>query len=219
MAKKKTTGGSAKEEEHAVLEYMKKVNRPYSATDVFNNLHSKYSKTHIIKALDKLVEEGKVMSKTYGKSVVYSIKQDVVESDETGQTLDSLEVEINKVSDELNAVKNENKKLEGELSKLKSDLTTKEVTELIQKYKQENDELEQRLNHLKSGVVLIPPEKRKRADEEFTRNRDQWKKRRTMFQTIFKTVTEHMPGKPDELKEELGIEEDSIPYDKDPLAS
>lgn len=95
--------------------------------------------------------------------------------------------------------------------------------------------MEQRLNHLKSGVVLIPPEKRKRADEEFTRNRDQWKKRRTMvrsiyiikkarlmfiqFQTIFKTVTEHMPGKPDELKEELGIEEDSILYDKDPLAS
>ncbi|CEI95942.1 hypothetical protein RMCBS344292_10116 [Rhizopus microsporus] len=173
MAKKKTTGGSAKVEEHAVLEYMKKVNRPYSATDVFNNLHSKYSKAHIIKALDKLVEEGEVISKTYGKSVVYSIKQDVVKSDETGQTLDSLE----------------------------------------------NEQLEQRLSHLKSGVVLIPPEKRKKADEEFTRNRDQWKKRRTMFQTIFKTVTEHMPGKPDELKEELGIEEDSIPYDKDPLAS
>ncbi|CEG84637.1 hypothetical protein RMATCC62417_18411 [Rhizopus microsporus] len=211
MAKKKITGGSAKEEEHAVLEYMKKVNRPYSATDVFNNLHSKYSKAHIIKALDKLAEEGEVISKTYGKSVVYSIKQDVVKSDETGQTLDSLEVEINKVSDELNAIK--------KLSKLKSDVTTKEATELIQKYKQENERLEQRLNHLKSGVVLIPPEKRKRADEEFTRNRDQWKKRRTMFQTIFKTVTEYMPGKPDELKEELGIEEDRIPYDKDPLAS
>lgn len=60
-----------------------------------------------------MVEEGEVISKTYGKSVVYSIKQDVVKSDETGQTLDSLEAEINKVSDELNAVKGENKKLEG----------------------------------------------------------------------------------------------------------
>jgi 26S proteasome regulatory subunit (ATPase 3-interacting protein) len=31
-------------------------------------------------------------------------------------------------------------------------------------------------------------------------------------------VTEHMPGNPNELKEQLGIEEDEVPFDKDPLA-
>jgi 26S proteasome regulatory subunit (ATPase 3-interacting protein) len=30
-------------------------------------------------------------------------------------------------------------------------------------------------------------------------------------------VTEHYPGNPSELKEELGIEDDPIPFEKDPL--
>jgi len=32
-------------------------------------------------------------------------------------------------------------------------------------------------------------------------------------------VTEHYPGNPKELKEELGIEEDPIPFEQDPLVN
>lgn len=44
-------------------------------------------------------------------------------------------------------------------------------------------------------------------------------KKLLQFREIFKTVTEHYPGKPSELKEELGIEEDPIPFEQDPLQS
>lgn len=40
--------------------------------------------------------------------------------------------------------------------------------------------LEERLKKLKDGVVLIPPEKRKRTNEEYDHNRNLWKKRRSM---------------------------------------
>lgn len=38
--------------------------------------------------------------------------------------------------------------------------------------------LQERLNKLKDGTVLIPPEKRKRTSEEYTTNRNLWKKRK-----------------------------------------
>lgn len=43
--------------------------------DVFNNLKGKYQKSNIVKALDRLTEQEVVVSKTYGKMTIYSIKQ------------------------------------------------------------------------------------------------------------------------------------------------
>ncbi|KAL7316729.1 hypothetical protein PS15m_003182 [Mucor circinelloides] len=217
MAKKKA-GSNKKEEETAVLEYLTKVNRPYSATDIFNNLHAKYTKGSIVKALDQLVKEESVISKTYGKSVIYSIKQslDDVPSEEEVKAMQKSLDELAEKHDELSS---ENKRLEQVLAKTKSEPTTDEAKELLEKTKAENDQLREKLEKLKSGTVLIPPEKRKRANDDFDNYRQLWKKRRGMFREIFKTVTEHYPGNPKELKEELGIEEDPIPFEQDPLVN
>ncbi|EPB83132.1 hypothetical protein HMPREF1544_10117 [Mucor circinelloides 1006PhL] len=217
MAKKKA-GSNKKEEETAVLEYLTKVNRPYSATDIFNNLHAKYTKGSIVKALDLLVKEESVISKTYGKSSIYSIKQslDDVPSEEEVKAMQKSLDELAEKHDELSS---ENKRLEQVLAKTKNEPTTDEAKELLEKTKAENDQLREKLEKLKSGTVLIPPEKRKRANDDFDNYRQLWKKRRGMFREIFKTVTEHYPGNPKELKEELGIEEDPIPFEQDPLVN
>ncbi|KAL9557996.1 hypothetical protein MBANPS3_001143 [Mucor bainieri] len=102
---------------------------------------------------------------------------------------------------------------------MKSEPTTDEAKALLEKAKIENEQLKEKLEKLKSGTVLIPPEKRKRTNDEFDTYRQLWKKRRGMFREIFKTVTEHYPGKPSDLKEELGIEEDPIPFEQDPLVN
>lgn len=80
--------------------------------DIFSNLHSKYSKAHVIKALDKLVEEGELLSKLYGKTSIYSIKQNIVENNKSEHILDAIDIEINKTTDKMNIIKAENKKLE-----------------------------------------------------------------------------------------------------------
>jgi hypothetical protein len=49
-----------------VLSYLHKTNRPYSATDIANNLHNAVTKTVLQKILQQLVEAGDVHCKTQG---------------------------------------------------------------------------------------------------------------------------------------------------------
>ncbi|CAJ0825164.1 4619_t:CDS:2 [Entrophospora sp. SA101] len=58
-----------------VMEYLRKQNRPYSATDVINNLRGAVTKTVAQKVLNSLVEKNEVNCKPYGKQSVYCIKQ------------------------------------------------------------------------------------------------------------------------------------------------
>ncbi|GAA5804060.1 hypothetical protein HPULCUR_009546 [Helicostylum pulchrum] len=203
------------ETEQAVLDYLTKSNRPYSATDIFNNLHSKYTKTSITKALEKLVEDETVFAKVYGKTTIYSVKQVTNPSDNVNELSNS----ISELTEKYQEIVAENKNLDTTLASIKSKSTTLQATELLEKLKQENALMQERLNSLKEGTVLVPPEKRKRTNEEYDTYRQLWKKRRGMFRDIFKTVTEHLPGPPAELKETLGIEEDDVPFEQDPLAS
>ncbi|CAO3702174.1 unnamed protein product [Rhizopus stolonifer] len=180
-------------------------------------MHAKYSKPRIIKALDKLVEDGELMSKVYGKMTIYSTKQELVENEEREQILDTLSNEITQLSEELGEMKGENKKLEEGLSKIKSEVTTIGAIEFIKQYKESTKALQERLDKLTSGVALVPPEKRKRVDDELELNRRMWKKRSNMFNVIFSFVTENMPGSSSEFKEVLGIQEDEIPFENDPF--
>lgn len=59
----------------AIFKYLKQTNRPYSVNDIILNLHKKYSKTVVQTALDTLVKDELVFSKTYGKQVIYCVKQ------------------------------------------------------------------------------------------------------------------------------------------------
>ncbi|CAO3616824.1 unnamed protein product [Mucor hiemalis] len=120
---------------------------------------------------------------------------------------------IDDLSEQLEVVVTENKKLDQELNAMKNDPTTLEATDLLETLRKENELLAERLETLKNGSELIPPEKRKRVNDEYDRNKSMWKKRRAMFRDIFGAITEHMPGNPNDLKEKLGIEEDEVPFE------
>ncbi|KAI9280737.1 Tat binding protein 1-interacting protein-domain-containing protein [Sporodiniella umbellata] len=218
MAKKKSGESQTNygEEEVDVLDYMNKCNRPYSATDVFNNLHTVYSKLRVTKALDKLVEEGALMSKLYGKTSIYSPKQEIIEHRES--LLETSNQQIDGLTSSLSLLKAETQASEEVLSKLKTEVTTEDATELIKYYKEQNSALDTKLKELKGGITLVSAEKRKRVDEELTFNRYLWKKRCNLFKTIFSTVNENMPGDVKALKEELAIQEDEVSFHQDPLA-
>ncbi|VDN24756.1 unnamed protein product [Gongylonema pulchrum] len=59
----------------AVCDYMKEQNRPYSAVDVWNNLHQKYPKAQVIKCLDNGVEQGVLCEKLISKQKIYFADQ------------------------------------------------------------------------------------------------------------------------------------------------
>lgn len=58
-----------------VQAYILKMNRPFSAINVYDNLHRSIAKPGIIKALDTCVEEGSVLAKAYGKNKIYFANQ------------------------------------------------------------------------------------------------------------------------------------------------
>lgn len=71
----KKSGSVEDSEECMILEYLKSQNRPYSATDVFNNLHGKVGKTAVAKLLGQMQESGVIHGKVYGKQWVYVARQ------------------------------------------------------------------------------------------------------------------------------------------------
>lgn len=73
LASKK--GSSEDNEENIILDYLKTQNRPYSATDVYNNLHGKVGKTAVTKLLTLMQENETIHGKVYGKQWVYVARQ------------------------------------------------------------------------------------------------------------------------------------------------
>jgi 26S proteasome regulatory subunit (ATPase 3-interacting protein) len=69
----------------SVLVYLTAQNRPYSANDIFLNLHRDVGKTAVQKALDLLVADGKVREKLNGKQKAYVVSQGDIEADDAAK--------------------------------------------------------------------------------------------------------------------------------------
>jgi 26S proteasome regulatory subunit (ATPase 3-interacting protein) len=74
-------------------------------------LHAKYTKGAIAKALDKLIEDKSVISKTYGKTIIYSVKQNIDDIPSANE-IEEIQKSTAICSDKHEELLNENKKLE-----------------------------------------------------------------------------------------------------------
>ncbi|KAJ1655915.1 hypothetical protein IWQ61_004420 [Dispira simplex] len=216
--KKQAKGGDG---EQMVLNYLRKTNRPYSATDIFNNLHGALTKSAIQKALVQLHERSDIHGKTYGKQSVYVARQDDQEAPSTEELVE-MDEQLESLKHELAGLKEETKELTTELSGLNSSLTNEQLEKRIAELTAENEEFEERLEVLRSGDNRMSAEDKERIDKAYDEYRKYWKKRKSMFKDIFDTITEHMPKKPREFMEEVGIETDEdagVDIKVDPLAN
>ena len=195
------------ETEVAVFKYMKSQNRPYSALDVFQNLHKKYGKTAIVKAMESLSEKNKLLEKTYGKSKIYVINQ--------SQFADVNDDELKEIDDKILqldlSLKDSKSKLAASSSELKSltlSLTTEDALSLLQNLKSEIQELEKQLAEMKSNCVKIDATEKKQLTEQHKHVVGQWKKRKRMTCDIMNAVLEGYPKTKKQFLDEVGIETD-----------
>ncbi|WAQ94413.1 HOP2-like protein [Mya arenaria] len=77
----------------AVLDYLNKQNRPYSAIDICNNLHKEFGKTAIVKACESLAAEGRIREKVYGKQKCAHLKKKLEQLSEGGNVVSPEEKE------------------------------------------------------------------------------------------------------------------------------
>ncbi|CAO3595595.1 unnamed protein product [Absidia cylindrospora] len=180
------------------------------------HLQGKYTKATLGKALDKLIHQDLVVSKTFGKSVIYTIKQEKPTEEEDDQSLDK---ELSSTSEKLDQLKEENRRRQQALAKLKSLPKTDDAKTQLEDITTSMVSMKQQLDEFKSkGIVQISPEERQRIDKELTSTRKLWSQRRKLFKEILGAMMENMPLKKDEFLEEIDFQDDPIPFEKDPLA-
>lgn len=198
---------SKREPEQSIQEYLESQNRPYSVTDVFNNLHKEFGKTAVTKALETLAATGRVTEKTYGKQKVYAPSQDKY-GDFNDEELKKYDNQIIQLQGTLSKLQQQAKQQEDQIIKLNSQLTTEEAGKKINLLESENEKLSARLNKLKSGTTLITKEERQKI---YARQMDcvkQWRKRKRMAMDVVDAIMEGYPKSKKQFVEEAGIETD-----------
>ncbi|CAI6511548.1 AIS_HP2_G0018720.mRNA.1.CDS.1 [Saccharomyces cerevisiae] len=71
----KTVQAKGSEAEQLIEDYLVSQYKPFSVNDIIQNLHNKVTKTTATKALENLVNEKRIVSKSFGKIVIYSCNE------------------------------------------------------------------------------------------------------------------------------------------------
>ncbi|KAJ2405633.1 hypothetical protein GGI10_005334 [Coemansia sp. RSA 2530] len=211
MPPKKAKGGDSEGKvshgtEQAVLAYLQKTNRPYSANDISSQLHGQVSPAQAKKILNSLADEEKIQRKDNGKQQIFFAIQtriDVPNIEEAEEEEDS----IKERAEQVGKLKEENRALASRLQALTSALTDDQIRERIAKLAHEIKDNEERLTQLRSGEV-ISPEERKKIEAEHAAMLKHWSSRKRIFKGISATISDGYQGKMKDLYEELGIETD-----------
>lgn len=192
-------------EEIQVLEYMKRQNRPYNVTDLVTNFHNTIGKTVLAKILEKLVKEGALVEKTYGKQTIYVANQDMDE-DYSPENMEAMDARISELKLEEQELREKYKQVQNKMNKLKSSLTMKELAKEIKSTKEEIKGLTKRVQSLESGTKKVDPKERKRVDKEHGEKTRLLKQRKNLCMEIVNVMSEGMSLHPREVIEEAGLD-------------
>lgn len=191
----------------AVLDYLNMQNRPYSAVDIFNNLHKEYGKVAVCKALDSLVADGNINSKTYNKQTVYVANQSQFPEVNDAE-LKEMEAQITTMTQKLKDSTEAQRRLDSELQVLNTSLTTNEAQAHVTELTKVCSQYEEKLKVLQSNTSAVSPDERQEIVKARTTYIKEWRKRKRMVTDITNTILEGYPRSKKDLLEEVGIETD-----------
>ncbi|XP_033639241.1 homologous-pairing protein 2 homolog [Asterias rubens] len=191
----------------AIEDYLNRANRPYSAIDVFNNLHKEFGKTAVVRALEDLAENGKIKEKIYGKQKVYFADQSQFPAVDESE-LKSMDAEINDLTGKLQMSQSTCKQQENELRKIDSSMSTEDAKQRLEQVNQEIEHNKERLTTIKSMTNHVTPQEKERIYANQTKYVKEWKKRKRMTMDIVNAILEGYPKTKKQLFEDVGLETD-----------
>ncbi|KAG6378178.1 TBPIP-domain-containing protein [Boletus reticuloceps] len=195
--------------EDAILQYMKKMNRPFGAVDISANLKGAVPKATTAKILVSLADKGAIIQKTYGKTNFYVANQNDIDTLDANE-LAALDMECKTVEEANNVVAAEVKSLQLELNKLKNTPTGAELEAQIEDANKTIARLSATLAPLRSGVPLISSDDLAQLDADWNRWRPEWCRRKKIFTSFWQFATDTLPPQDaTALAEDLGIEFDT----------
>ncbi|KAF8261502.1 TBPIP-domain-containing protein [Lactarius quietus] len=195
--------------ENRVLDYIKRINRPYGAVDISANLKGAVPKPATQKILLALAEKGDVTQKTYGKATLFVANQN---------TLGALpEPTIKALADETDSLLECNKALtaamkaaSSELTKMRLTPTDAELATQIELAESKIIKLRVHVEPLRAGTPLVSAAELDALDADWALWRAEWVRRRKVFYNFWALVTDSLaPPDAEQLAEDLGIEFDT----------
>jgi len=171
--KRELTGQEAEDE---ILRYMTEQNRPYAALQVYDNLHEAIKKPLVIKIMDKLTDEGKLVAKLYGKAKIYHVNQDNLPSADPA-AIAALDEALEAAAQRLSKAKEQYQILTNEVSLLESGPTTAEALEQVARLKKQIEEKTARLAKIEKSAGELNAKDIDRVKQRFADVLKEWRKR------------------------------------------
>ncbi|KAJ3757019.1 TBPIP-domain-containing protein [Lentinula raphanica] len=197
------------EAENKVLEYIRRMNRPYGAVDVAANLKGAVPKTATQKILVALAEKGELVQKNYGKTTFFVVNQTKIDT-LSPEKISALEEDFKKLDDENKALALQIKTATTELSKIRNLPSDSELEEQLASIEDAVVKRTSLLQPLRSGAPPVSSEEVAQIDTDWLKWREEWIRRKKIFNTLWALATDSLPPQDAAiLSEDLGIEEDT----------
>ncbi|KAJ1307870.1 hypothetical protein OPQ81_001950 [Rhizoctonia solani] len=207
--KEKVPQLKGKDAEDAVLNYLKKTNRPYGSSDISANLKNAISKAATQKILLSLAERGFVTQKTYGKATYFVAPQSSTEQIAPSD-IESLQSALEETKKQVKEASTDAKRLGSELAKVKSTPTDTELDKMIIESGEQIELLTRTLAPLRNGQAPISESDLAQLDAEWSRWRTEWINRKKVFKMLWDIRSDTLSkAEADALLEDLGIELDT----------
>ncbi|KAJ7209649.1 TBPIP-domain-containing protein, partial [Mycena pura] len=195
--------------EDLVLDYVKRMNRPYGAVDVAANLKGAVPKTAVQKILVALAEKGELVQKAYGKTSFFVANQANIQII-PAEDLAALEEEFKLLEEENKSGGAAVKCLNAELGKLKATPTDEQLDLQVSELTQAIRKADAQLEPLRSGAPLISEADLEMVDADWLRWRAEWVRRKKIFNDFWQLATDSLTVQDAAgLAEDLGIEQDT----------
>lgn len=190
-----------------ILKYIKQQNRPYSAVQIYDNLHHRIVKGTVERVLEKAAEkaESGIRVKEYGKSKIYYPDQSKMEM-ATPNMLAALDRDISDLQSQVKQAHQEENEHKRELNKIRSEPNDDEIDALLADKEAKVKALQERLSAFSSSPV----------DENALENtiikynfyRSKWVERKRGVMDVVDSIAEGMDKKVGKVCEDIGIETD-----------
>ncbi|KAI0245797.1 TBPIP-domain-containing protein [Lactifluus subvellereus] len=195
--------------ENKVLDYIKRINRPYGAVDISANLKGAVPKTAAQKILLALAEKGEIKQKTYAKATFFVADQNSLDA-LPEHKVKALAEETGALTESSKALAAEIKAASAELARIKGAPTDTELSTQIDEAESKVAKLRAHLEPLRAGTPLVSAAELDALDAEWVQWRAEWVRRKKVFYNFWALVSDSLPP-PDavQLAEDLGIEYDT----------
>jgi len=201
------TIGNETEARSLVLDYMTEQNRPYSAVQLFDNLHQRVKKAQVPKILEALAKEGKLKEFVFGKTKIYLVEQSFFPEPNQSE-LAQIESEIAQLNAQLQEDKNQISHLKTEISLLENEPPDEQVDALISESEASVKTKQEKLVMAKAKSGSLSKSDMDKLQQDFNNCFKEWKTRKAAEKEIIEAYCESSNKKPKKVRTERGIETD-----------